>query len=445
MKTTFKNIAGYHNEIKEVLSLCAMMNQYSEYKKLGITLPKGLLLYGRPGVGKTLFAKAIASEVKRKFFEVNFTNLEETDIQVALKSKFKEAQTNSPSILFIDEIDKIVPSEGADNAFFSDYSRKTLQLLLSLLDGFGNNPEVLVVCTTNTLHQMPESLTRAGRIDKHINLPLPDDESRKAIAKYYLKKILVKQDVDFDQLVLSSEGLSGADIKTAINEAGIEAVSQKYERITTKLLLEHINRIEGKTLPKTSSELDAEIIAYHELGHFVVANTLKKIIKDVSITPTNTQLGRVRYKLPSSVITTDNLLDDVVIALGGRAAEKVFLNKQYVGSWNDIQKSFALLEEAVSAGDFGFQHLRVSRDTDRHYEEIHRKVVSIMEESLEKAIEIVTANRELIQELHPKLMATKILTAVDLKNHFVGTIVKEDESEKTRLAYDSLFDEYHEL
>ncbi|OQA77441.1 MAG: ATP-dependent zinc metalloprotease FtsH [Tenericutes bacterium ADurb.Bin239] len=392
-----------------------------------------------------MFAKAIASAVKRKFIEVNFTNVEDSDTHSILKNKFKEAQTNSPAILFIDEIDKLVPMEMSDSPFFSDYSRSTLQLLLSLLDGFGSNPEVLVVCTTNTLHQMPEALTRAGRIDKHINLPLPDDESRKAIAEYYLNKVLFNKTIDIDQFVLSSEGLSGADIKTVINEAGIEAVSKKYESISTKLLIEHISRIEGKSLVKTSNDQDSEIIAYHELGHFVVANELKKIIKDININATNTQLGRVRYKLPSGIVTTEDLLDDVVIALGGRAAETVFLNKKYVGSWQDIQKSFTLLEQSVTYGDHGFDHLGFNRITDRMYEEIHAKVVSIMEDSLQKAIQIVSKNKEIIMGLHPKLLAAKTLTAADLKAYFEGTIVEAEEDDEYRLAYDSLRDEYIEM
>lgn len=445
MKITFKNIAGYKNEIKEVQILCDMMNEYEQYKKLGISLPKGLLLYGKPGVGKTLFAKAIATKVKRKFIEVDFTNVEDADTHTILKNKFKEAQTNAPSVLFIDEIDKLVPIEASDAPFFSDYSRSTLQLLLSLLDGFGSNPKVLVVCTTNTLHQMPEALTRAGRIDKHINLPLPDDESRKAIAEYYLNKVIFNKTIDLAQFVLSSEGLSGADIKTVINEAAIEAVSKKYESITTKLIIEHINRIEGKSLVKTSNDQDAEIIAYHELGHFVVANELKKIIKDININATNTQLGRVRYKVPSGIVTTDDLLDDVVIALGGRAAETVFLNKKYVGSWQDIQKSFTLLEQSITYGDYGFKYLSFNKTTERMYEEIHAKVVSLMEESLEKAINIVTKNKKIIAELHPKLITAKTLTAADLRNYFDGTVVEVQEDEESMFGYDSLRDEYVEM
>lgn len=445
MKITFKNIAGYAAEIKEAKAICQMINEYEKYKERGITLPKGLLLYGEPGVGKTLFAQAIANEVKRKFIEVSVTEDTEEDMQMILQRKFKEAQENSPAILFIDELDKIVPSDAEHNPFYSDYSRKTLQLLLSQLDGFAKNPEVMVICTTNSLNDMPQALTRAGRIDKHIRLPLPNDTSRAAIANYYLNKVLYEKDVDINQFVLSSDGLSGADIKTVINEAAIKALSQDAAKITTSLLIEHINLIEGKSLITATNEKDADIVAYHELGHFVVANELKKIIRDINIHKTNHSLGRVRYKLDSEIMTTEDLLDNATIALGGRAAEIIFHNKKYVGSWHDIQKAYLSIEQAISYGDFGFEYLLINHSNFKTRDIVRDKTIEILNECLNKAISIVTEKKEVISELHPKLLKNKILTAADLKVYFAGkVIVATDEKEKDYI-YDRLRDQYIEI
>lgn len=442
MKITFDNIAGYGAEVKEVKSICAMINNYEEFKKIGVTLPKGLLLYGNPGVGKTLFAQAIASEIKREFVDVSITGLEEDNINTILKTKFKEAEEKAPSVLFIDELDKIVPSRAGGNPFYSDYSRQTLQLLLSLLDGFTSNHDVMVICTANSLESMPDSLTRAGRIDKHIYLTLPNEESRTAISEYYLKQVKYNKDIDLAQFVLSTEGLSGADIKTVINEAAIETINKKEQAIKTAELIEHISRLEGKSLVDALKEEDAIIVAYHELGHFIVANELKKVVHDINIHKMHQQLGRVRYQISSDVMTTEDIINDVTIALGGRAAEIIFTNKKYVGSWQDIQKSYSMLEQAFTHGDFGFEHLIFNGSHIRAREAIREQVIEIINKCLAKAQEIVQNNSSIIKELHPLLVEKKILTAADLKKHFQGTVIeKKDE----QYAYDDFADGYIEI
>ncbi len=441
MNITFKNIAGYDQEKKEVMTLCNMLNDYATYKNHGVALPKGILLYGKPGVGKTLFAKAIANEIKRTFIQVDFSNVEHGDYQTLIKKQFTLAKETAPAIIFIDEIDKLIPIERMGDSFYSDISRTTLQLLLSMLDGFKTNEEVMLICTTNTLWEMPTALTRAGRIDKHIELPLPDDGSREAIAKLYLAEVKYAQTIDMQQVVLSTEGLSGADIKTVINEAAINAISNELPSITTKLLIEHIYRVSGKSLIKQNTKKDEIIVAYHELGHLVVANSLKKIIKEVSINKSSSGLGVVKMKVESNIYTTNDILNEATIALGGRAAEIIFLKAKYTGSWLDIKIAKSFLRQAIGYGNFGFKYLNIAdadgiEFSDSAYN--RQKAIRLTKKCLKRAIKIVKANEALIMKLHPVLLEVKTLTASELTKYLNGTLVIEEPQNLTARSPEQL-------
>jgi len=439
MKTTFKNIAGYKQEKEEALNLCKMLNNYDDYKSLGVTLPKGLLLYGKPGVGKTLFAKAISSEINRNFVEVGIINPSDENFSNILKEKFELAKTKAPAVLFIDEIDKMVPidSHPFRPGFNSDKSRGVLTLLLTLLDGFSINDNVLVICTTNSLSTMPEALTRTGRIDKHIKLDLPDDDSRRAIANMYLSKIKLNKDINIDQIVLSSGGFSCSDIQCAINESAISAINQNKASITTIDVLEHLNRIENKSLSKQLNASDSEITAYHELGHFIVANTLKKIIKDISIIKTPKSLGRVKIKIENDCYSTEDLLNDVTIALAGRAAEEHFLHKKYAGSYGDIEAAYRTLSAMVSHGDFGYEYLCLSTNpmmmSEQLPENAQLKVKELMEDCLIKAKKIIQEKEDIIEMLKPRLIEAKILSSLDLEKDFEGEIVKDEKKDNDNM------------
>lgn len=418
MKITFENIKGYDKERQEVLNLIKMFKNYEKFKALGIEIPKGVIFYGPPGVGKTMFSKALAEELKRHFIEVDFVGLKEKEITLKLKNAFLEAKENTPSIVFIDEIDKLVPEE-KKLAFINknSESKTTLALLLQLLDGFVKNEEITVVATTNDLQSLPKSLIRSGRIDKYIGLNNPDDDSRKSIIEYYLSKINVKQKIDINQFVLSSEGLSGADIKNIINQACTRAITEEKSEVTTMDILEHIHMVTCKSLMETLSEEESKIVGYHELGHYIVGRHYNKSIKDVSIIQSGLSLGRVRVKNDIFVKTTKDVLTDVVFALGGSAAEKVFLKEEYIGSKKDFSDVYLMLKDLVNSGVFGFEYLNLSSDlyVDTTDEKNNNKIKELIQESYNEAVKIIIKYKKEIEILHPILMDKKILSNKEIE------------------------------
>ena len=456
MKTTFDCIAGYKNEKDEVMTICTMFNNYQLFKDKGIILPKGLLLYGEPGVGKTLFAKAIANEINRNFIEISFSKSVEYSEKELLQIKFDEARRLAPSIIFIDEIDKLVPSENNLMGYVSDDSRAILTQLLTLIDGFTDLQDVMLICTTNQIGSIPSALIRTGRIDKHLFIGKPDDQSRSAIIDYYLNKIDLEQDIDKNQIILSTEGLSGSDIKTIINESAIKVLGSNCKTITTKHLVEMIEKIEGKSIVKRTNDLEDEIIAYHELGHFVVSNELKKVIKDISINGYNQSLGRVRIKHDRSCLSKEDIINEASISLAGMAAEEVFLNTTYTTNYNDIDKAYEMIEQAVHHGHFGFQYisnLTRSFSMGGHSNESKEKVTELLTIAYDRAKSIINQKANVIESLKPILLKTKLLTSAELKEHFDGDI----EYDKPMIVphpiqnpmiknglFESLFDDYED-
>src|SRR5690554_269236 len=431
MKITFDNIAGYLHEKQEALNLCKTILNYKDYSELGISLPKGLLMYGPPGVGKTLFARAIANEIGRSFIEVDFAS-KSSDYKDLIKEKFQEAKEKSPSIIFIDEIDKFIPEEDLFREYKSDKTRETQAMLLSLLDGFDKDGEIMVIATVNHIRKIPDALIRPGRVDKHIGLSLPDEQSRREIISYYLNQIKLEKEIDINQVLLISDGMSGADIKTMINEAAILAINNNTNIITTRALMETGTRIDLKQLihfdkPSENEEED-KIIAYHELGHFIVANKLNQTIKDVSIISDPTSAGRARMRPPSKVLTTNDLFNQAVIALGGRAAEEIMLNNKYTGSHHDILSAYQTIEYSIYNGDYGFEYVHKPTSkivTEEKQQKIIDKTNELMEIAYKQAFKIVKDNKDIIEKIHPILLKEKSLTGIQLSEFVEGKIEKD--------------------
>lgn len=417
MEIRFNDIAGYKEEKQEVINFCKMFKNYETYKEMGIKLPKGLLFYGPPGVGKTLFSKAIATELERNFFEVNFSEISNGDTAQNIKEVFEEAKNNTPSIIFIDELDKIVPIESQFDGYISDESRALQTLLLQMLDGFVNNGDVMIIATANNLRGMSRSLTRSGRIDKHIYLGSPNDESREEIINYYLEKVNFDKDIDINQIILSTVGKTGADIATMINQALIEVTINELEKLTTKDVLKQLAMIDNKDLIKSINKEDAEIVSVHELGHYVVAKHYNHNTIDISLINSRNSLGRVRTKRDSMLQKTNDVLEQATILLAGRAAEVMILNEIYTGSRQDIEEAYKILSHAVAFGEFGFDLLDVSK-VYRHgielNDEQNQKVKELFKECFDEAKRIVNENSGIINQLKPILIEKQVLTKQEL-------------------------------
>lgn len=429
MKENFNCIAGYEREKEEALKICNVINKYEEYKDLGITLPKGLLLCGSPGVGKTLFAKAIANETKRTFIDVDLAGVNAEDVSRHIVDKFNEAKEKAPSIIFIDEIHHHITEEKVFG-YESDFTRTNLSTLLSLLDGFKTNDEVMLIATTNRLRLMPPALIRPGRVDKHITLANPDEKSRQKIIDFYMDKIKLEKAYDKKQFLLITDGLTAADIKTIVNETAIDAISENTNVITLEKLLMYTNIVEGKYLyefDKQKRHLEEyKITAYHELGHFVVANELNRVVKDVSIMTDTSSYGRIRFKKYEVALTKEDLFNNAVIALAGGAAEEIFLNHRYTGSHNDIQQAFDLLKYSVNNGDYGLRYVHInngpSMSSDNTPQRNLNKVKRLMNKASKVAYKLVKKHQNKVKTIHPLLVEKGIVTGYELSNYFEGEL-----------------------
>lgn len=416
-KVMLSDIGGYPEEKEEAKKLIAILKNFSEYAKQGAYVPKGLILAGEPGVGKTLFAKAIANESGVPFFEFDDSSDSDAKRTKAMKDVFAKAKAQAPAIIFIDELDELAPSD----VFVSDISQKTLKILLSEIDGLHNSDGILVIATTNARASLPEALTRSGRMDKKITFELPDLSSREAIFKIYLDKSPLSQGINPKALASKTNGFSGADIKTLINNAIMAGVAHKQARLTSDDIEEGIPEIRFKDIKKNRSSGISESTLYHEIGHALVAYRLKGVIGDISCERYGSVGGSVSFNEEPTSLPADNLpakerLKDVVVALGGLAGESVFLHDNFCDSGSDLLEARTTLALLMASGYFGFDYMpgrvramqtrSMSMDPNcsaARSEKIEAKETELLTSSLKQAETILEGDKVLALKLYDHL------------------------------------------
>ncbi len=409
-KVTLDDIAGYPEEKREAENLIDVLGNYALYKAAGARLPRGLLLCGVPGVGKTMFAKAIATEANVPLYQFEAGESENTEQTISgIKAMFAQAKEHAPSILFIDELDELVT--GTDGSglygFQSDYSRKMLKTLLTEIDGISSSDGVLLIATTNSKNTLPPALIRAGRMGKQITFRLPDFDDRTAIAKLYLDLIDAKG-IDPKEVAKKTDGFSGADIKALVNAALLEAVRLKKE-VDMASIVRLIPTIRFGEIKKTAKQGPADSVCYHEIGHFLAQYALNKRVGSISVENYGEIRGRMELDDEINIVpettrfdvrSAKAVLDDVVVSLGGIAGEEVFLHERYCGSQSDLSKAFASIYMVLQNGALGFALMpcfdlvnqnmvslaRLSTSNRVHEESYQRKIIEIMEEKLALAI-----------------------------------------------------------
>lgn len=432
------DIAGYHEEKEEAVKLIDILKNFELYKSQGASIPKGLLLCGEPGVGKTMFAKAISTEsgVPLYEFEADESENEEEAVK-GLKELFAKAKETIPSIIFIDELDELVSStdQAGFYGFQSDYSRKTLKTLLTEIDGISSSDGILVIATTNSKRTVPSALRRSGRLEKQITFNVPTAEDRAAIARLYLDKIDATH-IDANAIARKTEGFTGADIKSLINSSLIEAVRRK-ERISLHIIVSVIPTIRFGEIKKASKDGPSEAVCYHEIGHFLAQFGLTQEIGSLSVESYGAVAGRMEvedefdnpFKPKKDSRSADEILDSVAVCLGGIAGEEVFLGKRYCGSSSDISNAIELISLVITNGALGFEYLpsfdierqslgrfaRMSIPNKNGTDLRSEKIVQILNEKLAKAIDFCKRFQGLGERIFPVLKEKEALGKEELR------------------------------
>ena len=453
-KTTnvnFSDVAGLEGAKEEIVEIVEFLKNPTKYTELGAKIPKGALLVGPPGTGKTLLAKAVAGEAKVPFFSLSGSDFVEMFVGVGasrVRDLFKQAKEKSPAIIFIDEIDAIGRARGKNNGFNSNDEREnTLNQLLTEMDGFGTNSGVIILAATNRADVLDGALMRAGRFDRQIYVDMPDLNERKEIFEVHLKPLKLEKNLDVDFLSKQTPGFSGADIANLCNEAALIAARNDKKQVEKQDFLDAVDRIVGGLEKKnkiiTPSEKKA--IAFHEAGHATVSWLLEHAhpLVKVTIVPRGQSLGAAWY-LPEerSITTTEQILDEMCSALGGRAAEELVFGKISTGALSDLEKvtkqAYAMvsiygLNEKI--GNISYFDSRGADMFTKPYSDdrarvIDEEVSKLIEAQYERALDLLSNNKDKLTELANKLLSHEVIFKEDLETIF-GKREWEEEVEES--------------
>ena len=439
VKTTFENVAGLEGAKEEVQEIVDFLKSPQKYTSLGGKIPKGALLVGPPGTGKTLLAKAVAGEAGVPFFSLSGSDFVEMFVGVGasrVRDLFKQAQQKSPSIIFIDEIDAIGRARGKNSMTGGNDEREnTLNQLLTEMDGFGTDTNVIVLAATNRADVLDKALMRAGRFDRQIYVDLPDIRERQEIFEVHIKPLKLDGNVNIEFLAQQTPGFSGADIANMCNEAALIAARKGKKLITHQDFLDAVDRIVGglEKKNKVITAKEKKVIAYHEAGHATVSwmtEHAAPLVK-VTIVPRGQSLGAAWY-LPAErmIVQTEQMLDEMCATMGGRAAEKIMFDKISTGALSDLEKVtkqaramvtvYGLNEELGnityydSTGNDAFIK-PYSEDTGKR---IDKEISKIIETQYQRAINILKENKDKLMTLAELLLEKEVIFKDDLEKIF---------------------------
>lgn len=461
VKVTFEDVAGLEGAKLEVMEIVDFLKNPKKYTDLGGKIPKGALLVGLPGTGKTLLAKAVAGEAKVPFFSISGSDFVEMFVGVGasrVRDLFKTAKEKAPCIIFIDEIDAIGRARGKNLASGSNDEREnTLNQLLTEMDGFGTNAGVIILAATNRADVLDKALLRAGRFDRQIYVDLPDLEERKAIFKVHTKNLKYdKKKVDIDFLAKQTPGFSGADIANVCNESALIAARHNKKLIDKQDFLDAVDRIIGglEKKNKVIAPNEKKTIAYHEAGHASVSWMLEHAhpLVKVTIVPRGQALGAAWYLPEERQITTKTqMLHQMISLLGGRASEEIVFGEVSTGALNDLERTTKMAYSMVayyglndkignisyydSSGqsEFGFTKPFSEKTAENIDVEIHKMI----EEAYTKAKEILNANREKLDKLAMLLVEKEVIFREDLEEIFGKRPFDDQKTENTEEIIES--------
>lgn len=446
MKITFKDVAGIEESKEELEEIIDFLKDPKKFTRMGVRIPKGVLLVGAPGTGKTLLAKAVAGEAKVPFFSISGSDFVEMFVGVGasrVRDLFEQGKKNSPCIIFIDEIDAVGRQRGAGLGGGHDEREQTLNQLLVEMDGFETNDGVILIAATNRADVLDPALLRPGRFDRHVVVPRPDVKGREEILKVHAKKIPMDEHVDLSVLARGTVGFSGADLENLINEAALLATRQNLEKVTNyhfdmakdKLILGK----ERRSMVMTDDE--KKVTAYHEAGHTLVAKLSPNAdpIHKVTIVPRGMALG-VTHQLPEKdkyTMHKDEAETMISILMGGRLAEEIVFGRMSNGAANDIERASDLARKMVcewgmseEVGPLAYKDhgenifLAKEMSTSHHLSEqtsqvIDSEIRKIVMRNYERAKSLLIKHRDALDRLAKALLEKEVLDSVEI-NSIIG-------------------------
>ncbi len=440
----FDDVAGEEEAKENLTEIVEYLHNPEKYREVGANMPKGVLLVGPPGTGKTMLAKAVAGEANVPFFSMSGSEFVEMFVGMGaskVRDLFKQAKEKAPCIVFIDEIDAI-GKKRQGNVMGNDEREQTLNQLLTEMDGFEGNNGVIILAATNQPDALDPALTRPGRFDRRVPVELPDLKGREEILKVHAKKIKLADNVDFNKIARMASGASGAELANIVNEAALRAVRNGRKIVEEADLEESIEVVIAGYQKKNAILTDHEkhIVAYHEIGHALVAakQTNSAPVQKITIVPRTS--GALGYTMQVDegnhyLMTKDELINKIATLTGGRAAEELIFGSITTGASNDIEQATKLaramitrygmseefdmvaLETVTNQYLGGDTSLACSADTQR---EIDRKVVELVKSQHEKALKILTDNREKLDELAKHLYEKETITGEEFMSILNG-------------------------
>lgn len=441
IQVTFKDVAGLEGAKEEVQEVVDFLKNSEKYTKLGGKIPKGVLLVGPPGTGKTLLAKAVAGEAKVPFFSLSGSDFVEMFVGVGasrVRDLFAQAKAKSPAIIFIDEIDAIGRARGKGGLQGGNDEREnTLNQLLTEMDGFGTDTNVIVMAATNRADILDKALMRAGRFDRSIYVDLPELHERREIFDVHLAKIKLSPDIDRDFLAKQTPGFSGADIANVCNEAALIAARNNHENVTKQDFLDAVDRIIGGLEKKNKAIKPSEKkrVAFHEAGHATISWLVEHAapLLKVTIVPRGRSLGAAWY-LPEerSLTTTEQMLDEMCATLGGRAAEQVAFGNISTGALSDLERVTKQAQAMVTIyglseniGNISYYDSSGQSEysfgkpySEETAQKIDVEIKSIIENQYQRAVQILSENRDKLDALSNKLLEKEVIFREDLEEIF---------------------------
>lgn len=437
-KIDFKDVAGLEEAKLEIKEIVDFLKKPKKYTELGGKIPKGALLVGPPGTGKTLLAKAVAGEANVPFFSISGSDFVEMFVGVGasrVRDLFKQAKEKAPCIIFIDEIDAIGRARGRNPNFGANDEREnTLNQLLTEMDGFATNTGVIILAATNRADILDRALLRAGRFDRQIHVELPDLNERKEIFRVHLRPIKFEKDLDIDFLSRQTPGFSGADIANVCNEAALIAARKDKKQVEKQDFLDAIDRIVGGLEKKNKiiSLAEKKTIAYHEAGHATISWMLEHAspLVKVTIIPRGKSLGAAWY-LPEErqITTTEQMMDEMVATLGGRAAEDIIFGKISTGALNDLERvtkqAYAMVAyfgmsrkignlsyyDSTGQSEYAF----TKPYSDKTSEAIDVEVKELIEKAYNKAKDVLREYHDGLEKLAKQLLEKEVIFSEDLE------------------------------